>query len=205
MAVILVDYENVKCMDGVEYLNSDDYLHIFYSNTCNKFPVEDLEAILKTNCKFKLSKLVNRRKNALDFYIATECGAMFGRDEHEILIISRDSDFYSTVEYLEQQYGEENISIFVDSNIKKGLMKLSNTSNSKNRRERILNDWYTKLCNRHGADLAFNKLLEMEKNTLVEELAAYEPIYQSSFDLDGFGFENTNTYRGGFVEDSNWI
>lgn len=36
MAVILVDYENVKNLKGVDLLNSEDTFIIFYSNNCKK-------------------------------------------------------------------------------------------------------------------------------------------------------------------------
>lgn len=49
MAVILVDYENVRNLKGVDLLNSEDTFIIFYSNNCKKLKRNILNLFLKVN------------------------------------------------------------------------------------------------------------------------------------------------------------
>ena len=79
MATILVDYENVSTSDGlkgVEYLNEKDTLILFYSQCCEKIRAEYIDMIEKSQCEFRTYKLARTGKNALDFYIAVECGIL---------------------------------------------------------------------------------------------------------------------------------
>ena len=79
MAAILVDYENVSATDGLkgtEYLEEKDTLIIFYSQCCEKIRAEYIEQIESGKCSFLTYKLVRAGKNALDFYIAAECGIL---------------------------------------------------------------------------------------------------------------------------------
>ena len=57
MAVILVDYENVRNLKGVNLLNSEDTFVIFYSNNCKRIKKEYLEPIFKSQCNFRTVKL----------------------------------------------------------------------------------------------------------------------------------------------------
>ena len=93
MAAILVDYENVYAsngLKGVEYLRDTDTLYIFYSQCCGKIRYDHMEAIESSGCDFRTYKLVKTGKNALDFYIASECGAICQKGETQIAIISND-------------------------------------------------------------------------------------------------------------------
>lgn len=86
MATILVDYENISTTDGlkgVEYLNENDTLIIFYSQCCEKIRAEYINMIEKSQCEFKTYKLVKAGKNALDFYIAVECGILGVQGENK--------------------------------------------------------------------------------------------------------------------------
>lgn len=74
MAAILVDYENVfvsNGLKGVDALSEDDTLIIFYSDSCRKIRREFMQSINNSGCEFRILKLKNSGKNALDFYIAT--------------------------------------------------------------------------------------------------------------------------------------
>jgi len=65
METIRVDYENVISTDGlkgVEYLNENDTLVIFYSQCCEKIRVEYIEMIEKSKCEFKTYKLARTGK-----------------------------------------------------------------------------------------------------------------------------------------------
>ena len=56
VAAILVDYENVSATDGlkgVEYLNGNDTLIIFYSQCCEKIRAEYIDMIERRHCEFR--------------------------------------------------------------------------------------------------------------------------------------------------------
>ena len=80
LATILVDYENVSTNDGlkgVEYLNKNDTLIIFYSQCCEKIRAEYIEIIEQSQCEFKTYKLARIGKNALDFWCILQQSAVF--------------------------------------------------------------------------------------------------------------------------------
>lgn len=128
MAVILVDYENVWAangLKGVEYLNTNDTLYIFYSQCCGKIRAEYMDAIEKSGCEFKIYKLKNAGKNALDFYIASECGVLIQSGETQIAIISNDKGFSAVSDFFKLKQDAEKIVIATASNIENGLMALN--------------------------------------------------------------------------------
>jgi len=87
MATILVDYENVHGCNGlkeVETLCSDDILILFYSEACRRIKREYMQQIIDSRCRFRIMKLKNTGKNALDFYIAVECGRLSANREKQI-------------------------------------------------------------------------------------------------------------------------
>lgn len=130
----MVDYENISGSNGlmgINYLLPSDSLHLFYSEFCKKIRREHIEAIEKSSCDFKITKLKNSRKNALDFYIATETGILFNSGEFEIAIITRDKGFLSIADYLNYTYSDRNFSIVIAPNIEEGIIALSSNKNSK--------------------------------------------------------------------------
>jgi hypothetical protein len=135
LAAILVDYENVWAasgLKGIEYLNSNDKLYIFYSQCCGKIRAEYMDAIEKTGCDFQVYKLVNTGKNALDFYIASECGAISETGEKQIAIISNDRGFKAVADFLKIKTDAQT-TVVIASNIESGLLTL-NASDDRARR-----------------------------------------------------------------------
>lgn len=128
MATILVDYENVSTTDGlkgVEYLNENDTLIIFYSQCCEKIRAEYIEMIEKSQCEFKTYKLARTGKNALDFYIAVECGVLGSRGEKQISIISKDKGFGAVSDFFRIQSELNGVAVRVASNIENALISLN--------------------------------------------------------------------------------
>ncbi len=128
MATILVDYENVATTDGLkgaEYLHENDTLIIFYSQSCEKIRAEYIEMIERSQCEFKAYKLVKTGKNALDFYIATECGCLSASSERQICIISRDKGFVAITDFFRIKCESQNITVLVAPNIEKALLSLN--------------------------------------------------------------------------------
>ena len=128
MAAILVDYENVagkNGLHGLEFLCSKDSLYIFYSNSCEKIRADQMRIIATSGCQFKAIKLVNSRNNALDFYIATECGALLQRGETQILVVSGDKGFHSVEDYIGIRAGSEKVRLAIAPTIDQGLITLT--------------------------------------------------------------------------------
>lgn len=128
MASILVDYENVSATDGlkgVEYLNKKDTLIIFYSQCCEKIRAEYIELIEKSQCEFKTYKLARTGKNALDFYIAVECGTLSVNGEKQISIISKDKGFSAVSDFFRVRQDPENVEVHVAPNVETALLTLT--------------------------------------------------------------------------------
>lgn len=128
MAAILVDYENVSTTDGlkgVEYLNENDTLIIFYSQCCEKIRAEYMDMIEKSQCEFRTYKLVRTGKNALDFYIAVECGVLGVQGEKQISIISKDKGFGAVSDFFRIQEELNGVTVRVASNVENALVVLN--------------------------------------------------------------------------------
>ena len=139
MASLLVDYENVQGfhgLKGVQYLNEKDNLIIFYSASCMKITKEYIELIRESGCQFKIIKLKIPRKNALDFYIATEAGRTSALSNNPIALITRDKGFDSISDYFAINENLKNHRIVVCDNIEQGLERL-NDPEDKTRRKLI--------------------------------------------------------------------
>ena len=128
MATILVDYENIISTDGlkgVEYLNENDTLVIFYSQCCEKIRAEYIEMIEKRQCEFRTYKLTRTGKNALDFYIAVESGILGVQGEKQIGIISKDKGFGAVSDFFQIQEELVGVIVRVASNVENALVALS--------------------------------------------------------------------------------
>ena len=137
LATILVDYENVCTTDGLkgaEYLNEKDTLIIFYSQCCEKIRAEYIDLIEQSKCEFKTYKLARTGKNALDFYIAMECGCLCASGVKQICIVSRDKGFSAIADFYQVKYQNENTAVHVASNIENALLSLNATDDVARRR-----------------------------------------------------------------------
>ncbi|MCM1091146.1 MAG: PIN domain-containing protein [Butyrivibrio sp.] len=100
--LFLVDYENVGNigMKGCHYLNASDHVIVFYSDAKKNMERRFLENITKSGCVFEVCKLCNKGKNALDFYIASKLGELFGSGfEGTSVIVSCDSGYQAVQDY----------------------------------------------------------------------------------------------------------
>lgn len=141
MATILVDYENVhgsNGLKGVEVLTERDTLIIFFSEACRKIKREYMQAIIDSHCDFRIVKLKKTGKNALDFYIAVECGVLFEKGEKELAIISNDKGFQAVIDYFKVNTDMSDIHIVKAASLEKAVMALDTPAN-KDRIEVLLN------------------------------------------------------------------
>lgn len=132
MATILVDYENVhgtSGLKGVEVLQPDDVLVIFFSEACRQIKREYMQQISDSKCRFRIVKLKNSGKNALDFYIAVECGSLYANGARQIAIISNDKGFQAIVDYFSINEATSEMHIVRAGNIENALMLLDTPEN----------------------------------------------------------------------------
>lgn len=102
MIHFMVDWENIQHngLQGSQYLCKTDSVTIFYSGACNRIEQGDLENLLHSGCALQICKLVRTGKNALDFYISSRIGALFGGGyEGHVAIVSRDKGFQAVQDY----------------------------------------------------------------------------------------------------------
>ncbi len=98
----LIDYENVNYagLEGTEFLEKEDIVSFFYSESCDKIIAYRMKDIEESGCTFEICKLKNVRKNGLDFYIASKVGEIFAMDRNaRIAIISGDNGFQAVMDY----------------------------------------------------------------------------------------------------------
>ena len=137
MATILVDYENVsgtQGLKGVEYLNEGDHLVIFYSFACMKIAAEYMDPIRESGCEFTIYKLKTTRKNALDFYIATEAGRLSALGNNQIALITKDKGFDSISDFFSVNEALKSTRLVVSESIEHGLEKLSDPGDIERRK-----------------------------------------------------------------------
>lgn len=124
MPTILVDYENVNGsngLKGVDVLNSNDTLIIFYSGCCEKIRYDYMQEIKESGCEFRVVKLKRKGKNALDFYIATECGIISERGETQIAIITNDKGFQAVVDFFSVESNAKKVQLVKAGNIENAI------------------------------------------------------------------------------------
>lgn len=109
----MIDFENTGSggLKGVEYLSREDTLCIFFSQCCGKIEHGVLRQIMNSRCSVEGVKLTRNGKNALDFYIASRLGEVFGSGyEGAVAIVSRDKGFKAVQDYWKQSdAGRKNV------------------------------------------------------------------------------------------------
>ncbi len=98
----MIDFENTwsKGLQGAEYLSPDDRVTIFYSNSCLKVEKGKLQQIIDAGSMLDICRLQRAGKNALDFYIASRIGALFGEGYlGRVAIVSNDKGYSAVQDY----------------------------------------------------------------------------------------------------------
>ena len=136
MPTILVDYENVSGSNGLkgtDILNADDTLIIFYSGCCAKIRYDYMQEIRESGCEFRIVKLKEMGKNALDFYIAAECGVISERGETQIGIISNDKGFQAVIDFFSMDERTKAVKVVMAGNIENALGLFTDPEDKKRR------------------------------------------------------------------------
>ena len=175
MATILVDYENVFAsngLKGVDALRKDDTLIVFYSDSCRKIRQDFIKTIDASGCKFRILKLKNPGKNALDFYIAIECGMLVSGGEKQLAIVSNDKGFQAVLDYFNNN-SMSDIHVVKAGNLENAFIML-NTPENAERREKLkektsmidLAEEYARIEERNAArDRCSGSLCSIERET----------------------------------------
>lgn len=107
----LIDYENVRNlgMRGSEYLLPTDHVIVFYSENAPIMEFRHLQNIQNSGCGFEAYKLLMKRKNGLDFYIATKVGELFGANRcQKAVLVSNDSGFQAIRDFWQERSRTKN-------------------------------------------------------------------------------------------------
>ena len=102
MIHFMIDFENVQSvgLQGSEYLCADDSVTIFYSEYCKQIDQGEMRNILASGCEVDICKLNKVGKNALDFYITSRIGQLYGAGySGDIAVVSRDKGFQAVQDY----------------------------------------------------------------------------------------------------------
>lgn len=138
MATILVDYENVYASDGlkgVDALRKEDTIIIFYSDACRRIRKDYLQWIQNSECTFRIVKLKNTGKNALDFYIAAECGRLYEQGERQLVIISNDKGFQAVLDYFHISNLKDDMHMVKAGNLENAFIMLNSKENARRSKE----------------------------------------------------------------------
>lgn len=167
MPTILVDYENVNGSNGLkgaDVLCPDDILIIFYSGCCGKIRYDYMEEIRNSGCEFRIIKLKGAGKNALDFYIAAECGVISERGERQIAIISNDKGFQAVIDFFCMDKNAAKVQVVQAGNIENALTLFHSPEDAARRK--------TLQCRKSMLDLAAECARLEERNKVKKELKA---------------------------------
>lgn len=179
MPTILVDYENVNGSNGLkgtDVLCSDDTLIIFYSGCCGKIRYDYMQEIKESDCKFRVIKLKGTGKNALDFYIAAECGIISERGEKQIAIISNDKGFQAVIDFFSIDQNTKKVQIVKAGNIENALILLHAPEDAERRKilqnRRVLLDLATESARIEERNKVKKELKDVLNGTEYEEKSA---------------------------------
>lgn len=130
----LIDYENVRNlgMRGTEFLLPSDCVIIFYSDASPVIEQRHLNNIQLAGCGFETCKLLKKRKNGLDFYIASKAGALFGAERcQNLVIVSQDGGFQAVRDYWQERSGTKH-RVALSESIEHGIIAVNENSNRAN-------------------------------------------------------------------------
>lgn len=122
----LIDYENVseKGLKGAKYLSEKDTVLIFYNDSSCRISNEAIDELIYSKCTCECFRLVKKGENALDFYISTKVGELFGSGQEKALaIISGDKGYQAVRDYW-NKFGGDGQHIFLKKNIESAIAAL---------------------------------------------------------------------------------
>ena len=113
MSVYLVDYENVNAdgFRGVEHLNKDDSVYVFYTTNAENLSFELHKKLVESAAEIKYFSVASG-KNALDFQLSMFAGYLVGKGTTQnIYIISNDKGFDADTAFYDNFLISENVDV----------------------------------------------------------------------------------------------
>lgn len=156
----LVDFENVRNlgMRGTEFLLRSDCVVLFYSDAAPAIEQRHLNNIQLAGCGFETCKLLKKRKNGLDFYIASKAGALFGAERcQNLVIVSNDSGFQAVRDYWQDRSGTKH-RVALSESIEHGIL----AANENSERANLIRS-YRKNVDIGNFDAAYQENLKMQR------------------------------------------
>ena len=176
--LFLIDYENVgnAGMRGSSYLNAMDHVIVFYSEAKKHMERRALEHITASGCVFEICKLCKTGKNALDFYIASRLGELFGGGKEGVAaIISNDSGFKAVRDFWEKK-AEHKRKVVVSPCLEDGIISGGESNQRTKELQRLrenltIGGYYTVYTERMRIKAVLRKLFEgTEYEDMTEEI-----------------------------------
>ena len=100
MSFYLIDYENLKKINGFDTLTKDDTVIFFYSQTANTLTFDMHIELGKCLAEKEYFFVENGGKNALDFQLSTCVGIIIAKHpEEKIFIMSKDKGFENVLSF----------------------------------------------------------------------------------------------------------
>lgn len=102
MAIYLIDYENtgVKGLAGIEKLNEEDQIILFYGPKTGSIPFDEHVKISQAASHVEYIKTTKTAKNYLDFQLVTYLGYLIARSSiREYHVVSKDSGYDSVIDF----------------------------------------------------------------------------------------------------------
>ncbi len=104
----LIDYENVGVdgMNGIEQLDTDSRIYIFYTKNADKLTFDLHIKLIQTKAEVLLFKVESGQKNALDFQMSSYLGWLIHENfdgQNNYFIVSKDNGFTSLFPFWKKQ------------------------------------------------------------------------------------------------------
>ncbi|MBO5241911.1 MAG: hypothetical protein J6B19_04485 [Lachnospiraceae bacterium] len=142
MAIYLIDYENtgVKGLHGIEKLQEDDLIVVFYGPKTGAVPFDDHVRISSAVSHVEYIKTSKTAKNYLDFQLTTYLGYLIAHTGmKEYCVVSKDGGYDSVVDFWKARgmsiVRRETIS--VEKPVKQTGRKVKKTVQKENENENI--------------------------------------------------------------------
>ena len=104
MAYYLIDFENLKNINGCDTLLENDTIVFFYSKNANTLSFELHIELSECKANKEYIKAESGGKNALDFQLSTYVGYLIAKNPNEeIYIISKDAGFQNVLSFWKQK------------------------------------------------------------------------------------------------------
>lgn len=104
----LIDYENVGVdgMNGIEQLDRDNRIYIFYTKNADKLTFDLHIKLIQAKAEVLLFKVESGQKNALDFQLSSYLGYLIRENfdgQNNYFIVSKDNGFTSLFPFWKKQ------------------------------------------------------------------------------------------------------